>query len=134
MALLEWSPHMRLGVEVMDVAHQTLLSRLRQLERGSNAELGRRLPELIAGMERAFREEDALMAAIAFPNEVRHREQHARILCLLRIALAAVAQANPQPARDAIALMPHWFLLHLSTMDMELSVALDVVGPLAGTL
>lgn len=131
MAALQWSPSMRLGVEVMDRGHQALLSRLKPMACSSDAELRARMPELIAGMEQSFREEEALMAAIAFPNLTRHSEQHARILYLLRIAQAALERADGRPARDAIALMPHWFLIHLSTMDIELSVALAMVSPQA---
>lgn len=133
MASLDWSPHMRLGVEVMDQAHRALLSRLKPMAHSSDSELRSSLPALIASMEQAFREEETLMASIAFPDTGRHCEQHFKILYLLRMAQAALARADSRPARDAIALMPHWFLIHLSTKDMELSVALNMISPLVST-
>lgn len=126
---LEWSSHMRLGIVQVDDAHQLFIHRLRSLERSTDHELLLRLSELLAGMERGFLDEEALMQRIGLPHPEPHRQQHARIVLLLRQALAALQHADTRPARDAIALLPHWFLYHLSTQDLELSVATGIFAP-----
>ena len=127
MARLEWSPHMSLGIAAIDEAHRVMLSRLGRFEGCGRGDYDGRLQDLIGGLEQAFGREEALMEAICFPGQARHREQHVRMVCLLRVAHAALAR-DDQPARDAVALLPHLFLLHLSSMDTELAVALDLVA------
>lgn len=120
---LQWSTHMRLHIPQMDAAHQRFLANLRRLHGSPEDELPQRLAESVAGMEQGFALEESLMARLGLPTASAHRAQHAGVLSLLRQAQLALARADQHPARDAIALLPHWFLFHLSTMDMELSVA-----------
>ncbi len=131
MTHLRWTPAMRLGIDSMDQAHQRLLLALARLESGPDSALPLGLATLIASMEHNFRAEEQLMAAIDYPELARHRLQHRTIIEALRQAapaaqdrdMAASPTAAPTAAREIIALMPHWFLFHLTNMDMALSVA-----------
>jgi methyl-accepting chemotaxis protein len=94
----------------------------------SDHEFGSRLFALIVGIERDFREEEALMEDIDFPGLKSHREQHARVLSALHHVIPDVMQGDCASAWRAIELLPQWFLSHLSTMDAALAVALDLAG------
>jgi hemerythrin len=125
---LRWSPEMSLGAPAMDKAHKAFVEELAQLVNASDHEFGARLSELIARIERDFREEEALMEKIDFPGLKSHREQHARVLSALHHVIPDVMQGDCASARKAIELLPQWFLFHLSTMDAVLAVALDLAG------
>lgn len=68
------------------------------------------------------------MKQIDFPTLRSHRERHARVLSRLHHVAPYVMQGDIAPGREAIDLLPQWFLFHLSTMDSALAVALDLAG------
>lgn len=68
------------------------------------------------------------MERIDFAGLRAHREQHARVLGGLHRADPYVRRGDVALGREAVALLPQWFLLHQSTMDMALALALDLAG------
>lgn len=125
---LNWSPFMRLGVADLDDGRQRLVQRLGRLDHCSDRQLHRRLSALHDRLEQLFLAEEALMLRLRLPGAAPHLAQHARVSRLLLQALAALDDAERAPARDFIALLPHWFMHHLSTMDLELSVAAGMLA------
>ncbi|WP_317202560.1 hemerythrin family protein [Janthinobacterium sp.] len=128
MHTIKWSDDMALGVPAMDQAHKALLAQINRLMAAPDALFAQAYAELIVTLEDDFREEETLMESIQFPSRRRHSEQHARVRDGLRHAEAGVGQGDFERAREVVRLLPRWFLGHLSSMDLELAVALELSG------
>lgn len=123
-----WSEEMALGVPAIDAAHKALLDALFFLSSAPDPQFAAGYFALVAQFERDFREEEDLMEKIRFPDRRGHREQHARVLNGLHDVDPYVTHGDFEPGREAIKQLPRWFLLHLSTMDLALAVALDLAS------
>ena len=126
MQTINWCADMALGVPAMDAAHQEMLGELARLAEAPDERFGAGFGALTAAVERDFSEEEAQMESIAFPGLRNHREQHARVLSALHHADSQVQEGDFASAREAIALLPQWFIQHQATMDLALALALKV--------
>jgi len=126
MQTIEWSQDMSLGVPEIDQAHKAFLDELAALLTVCDEKFGPDFLMLVARMERDFREEEELMEELDYPGIPGHREQHARILGALHHIASRVMDNDLTLGREAVALLPQWFVFHLSTMDTALAFALDV--------
>jgi hemerythrin len=125
---LVWSPQLSVGIPSMDAGHRAFIDEMGRLADLPNEEFGASLRALIAAMENDFREEEELMEKIDFSALQIHREQHARVLGALHRVVPGVFRGEYQAARNAIKLLPQWFLFHLSTMDAALAVAIEIAA------
>jgi len=123
----QWKADMALGVPAIDEAHEALFDELARLARLADQQFSTGFRDLIAAVERDFREEEELMEAIGFPSLANHREQHARVLSGLHHAWAAVDEGDVEQGRHALTLLPQWLLFHQATMDLALAAALELV-------
>jgi len=128
MQAVKWSPEMSVGVAAMDDAHRALLEELSRLGAAPDDQFATGFLALIAAVERDFRNEEELMEQIDFPALRCHREQHARALSGLHHVAPSVMRGDLAAGREAAKLLPQWFLVHLSTMDVALAAALDAAG------
>jgi len=126
MQTIKWSQDMSLGVPEMDQAHKAFLEELTALLTVSDEQFGSPFLSLVARIERDFREEEDLMEDLDYLGITGHREQHARILGALHQIASRVMEGDIALGREALALLPQWFMFHLSTMDTALAFALDV--------
>lgn len=126
MQTIEWSQDMSLGVPEMDQAHKAFLDELAALLTVSDEKFVPDFLTLVARMELDFREEEDLMEDLDYPGIPGHREQHARILGALHHIASRVMDGDIALGREAVALLPQWFMFHLSTMDTALAFAVDV--------
>ena len=122
-----WKQDMALGNPALDAAHEALFDELARLDKLGDQHFSAAFRELIAAVERDFREEEDLMEAIGFHSLANHREQHARVLSGLHHAWAAVDEGDLAQGRHALALLPQWLLFHQATMDLALAAALELV-------
>lgn len=123
----QWKADMALGVPAIDEAHEALFDELARLARLADQQFSTGFRDLIAAVERDFREEEEMMEAIGFPSLANHREQHARVLSGLHHAWAAVDEGDVEQGRHALTLLPQWLLFHQATMDLALAAALELV-------
>jgi len=121
-----WLPQMTLGNESMDASHMALMAAFSQVAAAGDASFAVDFATLTAAMESDFREEEATMERIEFPGLPVHREAHARVLSAMHHATADIKAGNFGPAREAIAYLPDWFMLHISTLDAALALALEL--------
>ncbi len=128
MGTLAWSPYLALGNRNIDNAHKALVPVLAQVGQVPDAQLSTAMWGLVARLEVDFRAEETMMESIECPELRPHREQHARLLGTLHGAAAAAENGAFDEARSVAALLPHWFMFHLATMDQSLVVALDMAG------
>jgi hemerythrin len=124
MEQIVWLPQMSVGIPAMDAAHKDLLEEMVRLAHETDADFGAGLCALTARLERDFQAEEELMESIDFSGLPSHREQHARALSGLHHVASRVMSGDIASGREAIDLLPQWFLIHLSTMDTTLVVAL----------
>ncbi len=134
MQTVTWWPEMALGIPAMDASHKTLLEELGRLADTKDAEFGVAFARTIAAIERDFADEEDAMENINYPGLRAHREQHARVLSGLHQADPYVRQGDVALGRQAVELLPQWFLLHQSTMDMALATALTMAGQAPATV
>lgn len=127
-ALLKWLPEMALGVDEMDQAHRWFLAELERLHTVPDCLLGTEIAVLTAAMARDFLEEEFAMAEIGSPDLPAHREQHMRVL----EAFQDIAPGDHASLREVLAMMPRWFLFHLSAMDLPLAIAVRSVSNASG--
>ena len=123
----QWKDEMALGVPAIDAAHRALFEELARLEQLDDRYFHAGFGELIAAVERDFREEEDLMEEIGFPSLPNHREQHARVLSGLHHAWASVDAGDLEQGRHALTLLPQWLLFHQATMDLALAAALELL-------
>ena len=123
-----WEPSMALGIDAIDQAHQELYAALHALEQQPDARFSEAYADVVAAIERDFREEESLMETLDYPSLPAHREQHARVLAGLHHVSATADGGDPAPARHAVALFAQWMSLHQQTMDAALALALQLAG------
>ncbi len=128
MHTVDWSQDMALGVPSMDDAHEALLNEMTDLLTAPDDRFGPAFLSLIARFECDFRDEEMLMEEIDYPGIQGHREQHSRVLGALHHIAPRVMEGDIALGREAVELLPQWFLFHLSTMDTALAFALDLEG------
>lgn len=121
-----WKEEMALGVPAIDEAHEALFLELGRLSQLGDPHFSAAFRDLIAAVERDFREEEDLMEEIGFPSLANHREQHARVLSGLHHAWAAVDEGDLAQGRHALSLLPQWLIFHQATMDLALAAALEL--------
>lgn len=128
METVGWSPEMSLGIPKMDAAHKSFLQNLHQMEAMSDDQFGDAFLTLISKIEIGFHEEEQTMEEIDYPGIQNHLEQHARVLSALHHIAPRVMEGEIALGRDAVALLPQWFAIHLSTMDAALAFAVELSG------
>jgi hemerythrin len=126
MKQMMWTSDFSLGMKRLDAAHQAFFDKLEALRDVDDARFGAAFGALVASVEADFQEEDALMDEIDYAGVKVHREQHARILATLHQVNARVMADEIGVGREAVGLLPHWFMLHLSTMDLALALAVEI--------
>lgn len=99
-------------------SHQLLRQLTHQLRNCRDHEVDARYARLLDYMEQVFRTEQHLMEEHAFPATQCHLEQHARVLCAMHRAHAALMRGDHALGRHVGAiLLPGWFELHNATVD-----------------
>ena len=126
MQSIHWDQNMSLGVPEMDSAHKAFLDELEELLTLPDERFAAAFMTMIGKMEMDFREEELLMEEIEYPGLQGHCEQHARVLGALHHVAPHVMSGDLVLGREAVELLPQWFLFHLSTMDTALAFALDL--------
>jgi len=117
MEQLLWSEHLSLNVPHIDQAHKQFLEQLAAVANSPEATLKEALVGLIRDMETDFRQEEALMEKIGYPDIKPHREQHARVLSSFHQVMPEVLKGDFSSARHVLDLLPSWLVLHITTMD-----------------
>lgn len=126
METITWTADMRLGLPRVDAAHESLVMELERLVHMADTGFSTAFQNLVERIERDFQEEEAMMEEMDYPGLCGHREQHARVLGALHHVAARVMDGDIAVGREALALLPQWFVMHLSTMDTALALACEL--------
>ncbi|WP_194721458.1 bacteriohemerythrin [Noviherbaspirillum malthae] len=115
----------RLGIAALDRSHRELMDAFVTLQALPDEQFLHRYPDLVAKIERDFRQEEAMMEKLDLPSFQTHMEQHARVLNALHHAASSLMQGDIELGRRAIMLLADWFPYHIDTMDRRLVMAID---------
>lgn len=113
------------GIPPADHVHALFFAELAKLTCVPKAEFIHGFLLLLSQMEHDFAMEEKWMEEIHFSGAGAHRDMHAEVLNLLRHAQARAVNGDYMLGRKLVALLPHWFSTHMSTMDMALADALQ---------
>jgi hemerythrin-like metal-binding protein len=111
----------------MDRLHHDLFSALDTLSGSEDAVFCKEFTTFVGHMEHAFREEETWMDELDFNEMAEHQEQHARVLGALHHIHAQVMSGDVGIGRHVVdELLPQWLLLHISTMDTSVALAMQL--------
>lgn len=115
------------GVPDVDRLHHDLFSALDKLSSSDDTNFCSQFAVFVGKVERAFREEETWMDDLDFAETAIHQEQHARVLGALHHVHAQVMGGDLATGRYvADELLPQWLLLHISTMDTPVALAMQL--------
>lgn len=128
MVFIEWTDQFELGVARMDETHRDFISLLNRLNGASLEELPALFAKLVEHTERHFAEEDRWMLESGFIPIVIHRDEHERVLGILRETLQQLQQGDLSPGRTLVKELLAWFEQHAASMDMALARHIEASG------
>ncbi|MGE5503082.1 MAG: bacteriohemerythrin [Actinomycetota bacterium] len=138
MPIIEWTPDLSVGVDVLDAHHQrllTLLDEVYQVLRTPRPErtVGHVLDEMIAYTHYHFEEEERLLEAAGWPECETHRRSHAMLAEQVRAMMGDYA-ADPRGvlAAELFEFLSDWLIRHIRHEDMRYKDALSPQTPRGG--
>lgn len=129
MQAITWTAEMELGIPEIDDSHRVLLVQFAHATASLDEEFHTAFCALVDAVEADFRDEEALMENVEDVALAAHRAEHARVLGALHHTEAKVADGDVATGRRCLELLPQWFLMHQSTMDMALAKTLRLSAP-----
>jgi hemerythrin len=124
-----WSPELTTGLPAMDELQLEFCETLTQLSAAPDQEFSEAYNCLVEKAEQTFAAEEQWMEEIDCPALRTHREQHARVLGTLHKVHGEVMGGNLTAARKVVGhLLPEWFYLHATTMNMALALAVQTAN------
>lgn len=128
MVLIEWNDQFELGVARMDAAHRDFINLLNHLNMASMEELPALFARLVEHTERHFSQEERWMLESGFPPVVLHRDEHERVLEILRETLQQLQMGDAASGRTLVKEMLAWFEQHAASMDLALARHIESTG------
>lgn len=118
---LQWSDLLLLGNERMDATHREFVEVVSRLQTAADGELDACLRDVVAHLERHFREEDDWMRETAYPAADCHAAEHAAVLASGRDVSAALQRGDTALCRRYAQELASWFPGHADYLDAPLS-------------
>lgn len=128
METLEWADRYVLGIERMDVTHREFIDFYNELSALAPRDEGflGRFDAFIDHTDAHFEQENRWMAATNFPS--CHREEHDRVLGVIRDVRQRVAAGDFFLGKRLLEELRPWFDNHVDTMDAALAFYLKEIG------
>jgi hemerythrin len=124
-----WSPELTTGLAAMDELQLEFCETMARLSTAADHEFSEAYNGLVEKAEHTFAAEEQWMEEIDCPALRTHREQHARVLGALHNVHGDVMGGDLTAARKVVGqLLPDWFYLHASTMNMALALAVQAAN------
>lgn len=132
MSTLKWEPSLSVGVEEMDLEHQKLISLMDSLYQldSQNADFAKIVECFLAlkeFTEKHFRDEEAFMKSIDYPDFSTHQLIHQTLLRQIEELEKEAVSEQKLPNRT-FAFLNMWLKAHIKGIDMKYGpnyVALD---------
>ncbi|MEI6557083.1 MAG: hemerythrin family protein [Rhodospirillaceae bacterium] len=121
---IAWKDEYLIGIDAVDRDHQSLINRFNDiLDRQPATHSAEAIQETIGGLEAIFKDhfdnEEAVMAAIGFPELAEHREKHETFLRML----AELRQFRPGCGdfnEYFLRAFRNWIVYHITVNDREI--------------
>ena len=123
---LIWDAAFCNDLQEMDRTHEEFVGLYNQLLHATESQYIVLLDTFIAHTEAHFAQENAWMQAIDFPH--CHREEHERVLDVLRDVQTNLRQGHSEALTTLIKELPDWFDAHVNGMDAALAAYMRAVG------
>lgn len=126
MALITWSDnHFALGITEMDDTHRELVTLINALDNAHGSAFLGLFTELLYHTRDHFEREKQLMHASGFPTRNEHEAEHRQVLTeLIQLQMSLKKGFIPIARNYVRKNLPHWFILHATTMDTALAAHL----------
>lgn len=128
MVLIEWNDQFELGVVCMDDEHREFINQLNRLNAASIGELSSLFAQLVEHTERHFAQEERWMLESGFIQVTLHRDEHERVLEILRETLQQLQSGDTASGRVLVKEMLAWFEQHAASMDLALARHIEASG------
>jgi hemerythrin len=126
--LIDWNDRFELGVGRMDAAHREFINLLGRMNTTPREEMPALFALLVEHTERHFGEEDRWMQESGFPLMIVHRDEHERVLAILRETLQQLQAGDAASGYILVQEMLAWFEQHAASMDLALARHIEAAG------
>jgi hemerythrin-like metal-binding protein len=134
MAILQWDEWYETGILSIDHQHHNMFDALNRMHDAisldeGEAKVRRTLDALVECTVTHFKEEEARLAAIDFPDLLVHQAEHAKLLEQVSEYLA-VYHADPTAdhANRLAHFLVEWIVRHINEMDLRYIEAMKAKG------
>ena len=134
MAILQWDEWYETGILSIDHQHEGMFDALNRVYEAistgeAEAKLDHALDSLIDRTTMHFKEEEARMAAIAFPGLPDHQAEHTKLLQQVAEYMAAYqAEPTADHATELALFLVEWIVRHINQMDKKYVAAMQARG------
>jgi hemerythrin len=128
-----WDPDCSLGIEAVDEDHRKLVELINELTVGLTSERPVRNPELtLEALARQaqnhFANEEWLMRQHYYPEMLKHKAEHAKLMGQVQTLHAAVRSGRMALSKELVTFLEHWLISHMVGMDKSLATFLQACG------
>ena len=123
--MIEWGPQYMLGIAKVDQQHMVLVTLINRLEslRAGDAPSDRDLDEILKHLEQYvhthFRDEEALLERLAYPEFPGHREEHHAFENRVAAFREAFANGDASVPEKLGQFLEGWLLHHILENDRK---------------
>ena len=123
----DWPAGIETGVTSLDELHHDLFEAMASTSSATDEHFGNCYSALLKKVKCALIKEEQWMEKIDPTLLKMYREQHARVLSTLHNVHRKVLNGDFELGRKiAKDLLPQWYEVHVSTLDMALAIAIQV--------
>lgn len=124
MPLMNWSEELDIGVDAMNREHQDILDAMNTIYDNAMAGadgtvLMRQIERLKFVTERHFRDEEAFMQSINYPDFENHKRMHTRLLRDFESHTETARAAGGIPQRAFFDFLRLWLAAHIKNIDRK---------------
>jgi hemerythrin len=121
-----WPNESTTGATNLDKLHRELFQAMSDTASASDENFGDYFSALVKKAERAFLTEEQWLEQMDCEMLKAHREQHADVLHALHNIHPKILEKDFDLGRKVVReLLPQWYLVHVSTMDAALAIAMQ---------
>jgi len=122
MPLMNWDQSLDIGVDAMNRDHQKLLDVMNRIydsrEKGGSA-VNLLVQQLGALCVKHFKDEEAFMISIGFPDLESHKRVHARLLSRYGEFAEAIQKNDGKPSDEFFQFLRLWLASHIKCIDVK---------------
>jgi hemerythrin len=127
MAFINWDSKLETGIETIDFQHQSLVSKINQLDESSaepssdtqNMIVQFFLTELIAYTKYHFDYEEQLMKDSNYPGYVKHKAEHEAVKQVIENLNIRFESGDDKVKQEVLILLKNWIVNHILVTDKD---------------